>query len=663
MNLPHSDYRKTHIRTPRELYQGLDSLVYGFTGSARRLPMTVISFKMEALKISETAQTLKSMPSRILTEKMNELKRSFRRAKTGWQKLVPEALGLIVEAADRAVGLRPYPEQVMGALAMHRGYLAEMATGEGKSLTACLPAVLAAWTGKPCHIVTVNDYLAARDAVEMRKLYSMCQVTVGDVTSEMPPEERQKNYDKGVVYTTSKELVADFLRDRLRLGMLSHPSRRLIRKMLMPDVERNDGLVQRGLHTVLVDEADSVLIDEAVTPLIISRARENKPLEKASLAADGVVQQFSAGEDYIVDLKYKEIRLTEKAKVKLAASAGALPGIWRGETRRTELVLQALTAREFYHLDKQYIIDDGKVVIVDEFTGRLMPNRTWRQGLHQAVEAKEGLEVSHPSETLARLSFQKFFRFFEKISGMTGTAREAANEFWHIYGLPVVTIPTHEPCIRKMAPDRVFADSWQKLNAVLEDVKNIHNQGRPVLIGTRSVKVSEQLADMFSRAHLSYNLLNAIRHSEEARIVAAAGEQNRITIATNMAGRGTDIKLGRGVADLGGLHVIATERHESGRIDRQLFGRCARQGDPGSAQAFMSTEDELTERFVPAQMRTRLAKTIDKNWAGSRKLAQKTVIYAQKAAQRMAYKQRKNVLKMDNWLEEALSFSGPGLKF
>jgi preprotein translocase subunit SecA len=326
-------------------------------------------------------------------------------------------------------------------------------------------------------------------------------------------------------------------------------------------------------------------------------------------------------------------------------------------------VQQALTAREFYTRDKQYVVQEGKVAIVDEFTGRLMPNRTWRHGLHQAVEANEGLEVSNPSETLARLSFQRFFRCFRKLSGMTGTAEEATAGLWHGYTLPVLTVPTNKPCIRKLLPDAVFPTGVEKWAAIVQAIEASHQTGRPVLVGTRSVVASEKLAEMLTAKGLAFNLLNAVRHREEARIVAAAGEQGRITIATNMAGRGTDIKLGWSVAEKGGLHVMATERHESGRIDRQLFGRCARQGDPGSAQAFISVEDELIERFVPAAMRRRLMSALRGKTPGVNRLSQAALAHAQRAAQRLAYRQRRNVLQMDTWLEEALSFSGPGAEF
>jgi preprotein translocase subunit SecA len=661
--LPIQEYRRTHIVSPEELNQGLDGLVHGQIGRYHRRGSISRSFKKEALKISENALKLQHTSDRRLRERLGDIQDQFRRQAKGCEQLLAEALAIMVEVAERTLGLRPYPVQVMGAMALYKGYLAEMATGEGKSLTACLSATLAAWTGRPCHFVTVNDYLANRDAVEMRRFYAFCGVSVGCVMGEMPPEARRKNYEKGVVYTTLKELVADFLRDRLILGTYHNSSRRLLRQILQPQLRNHDGLVLRGLDTAIVDEADSVLIDEAVTPLIISRAQENGPMVEACRIAHRIAGSLKLGVDYHMDLKYREINFTDEGLNKVAQQTRLLPGIWQGAARREELILQALTAREFYKRDKQYVVQDGKVAIVDEFTGRLMPNRTWRHGLHQAVEANETLQVSNPSETLARLSFQQFFRFFKKLSGMTGTAQEATAELWHIYKLPVMTIPTNRPCKRKMIADTVFAGEAEKWEAVVKEIEKWHQSSRPVLVGTRSVKASEKLAVMLTARGRKFNLLNAVRHREEARIVAAAGEQDRITIATNMAGRGTDIKLGHGVAQMGGLHVIATERHESGRIDRQLFGRCARQGDPGSAQAFMSVEDELIQRFVPAPMRNRLASALRSKTPGAKRLTKTSLSYAQRAAQLLAFRQRRNVLKMDSWLEEALSFSGPASMF
>jgi preprotein translocase subunit SecA len=545
---------------------------------------------------------------------------------------------------------------------MHQGYLAEMATGEGKSLTACFPAILAGWTGRPCHIITVNDYLAGRDADEMKPFYSFCEVSVGYISGEMEPVERRTNYKKGVVYTTSKEILADFLRDRLKIGLSHQPSRRLIRHMLQCRRGRHEGLVMRGLDTAIVDEADSVLIDEAVTPLIISHPQENDHLLEACRTACEIAESLTSGVDYQTEQKYREMTLTKSGSKKIEALAAHLPGLWKGRARREELVMQALNAREFYHRDKQYAVQDGKVIIVDEFTGRLMPGRTWKHGLHQAIEAREGLDLSDPSETLARLSFQRFFRFFRNLSGMTGTASEASDELWHIYGLPVLSIPTHRPCLRKQLPDRVFPDDGKKWGAIADEIDRLHQTGRPVLAGTRSIRASERLAGMLERRGLPFNLLNAVRHSEEAAIVAAAGTQGAITIATNMAGRGTDIKLGRGVDRIGGLHVIATERHESNRIDRQLFGRCARQGDPGSAQAFISLDDELFRRFVPSQFRRLLFHAAEKKIPATQGIAEMCLAYAQKAAQRLAFRQRRGVLQMDSWMEDALSFTGSGVE-
>ncbi|MEA3416870.1 MAG: hypothetical protein U9R02_12070 [Thermodesulfobacteriota bacterium] len=663
MNLPAQDYRRTHFITPDKVPKGMDAMVHGLVGLYHRRLRFDRSIKKDAEKISAMADKLRHLSEQRLRKQLGEMAVRFRRYEKGHDKILNDVFAVIVEAADRILGLRLYPVQIMGGIALYKGYFTEMATGEGKSLTACLPAILAAWTGRPCHIVTVNDYLAERDADEMLPFYSFCGVSVGCVTSQMEPEQRRLHYGRGVVYTTSKELVADFLRDRLRIGSFYDSSRRLIRQMLLPRWEGSNGLVMRGMDTAIVDEADSVLIDEAVTPLIISRAQDNKPMAEIYRTGCGIAASLELDTDYHLDLKYKEVKLTKDALKKIEILSESLPGIWRGASRRVELIQQALTAREFYKEEKQYVIHDGKIVIVDEFTGRLMPNRTWRQGLHQAVEAKEGIDVTSPSETLARISFQRFFRFFRKLSGMTGTGQEAAGEFWHIYGLPFMSIPTNKPCIRKQISDAVFPDANRKWEAIVEEIVQCNKTGRPILIGTRNVRASEKLAEMLTVRGLDFNLLNAVRHKEEAVIVAAAGEQGRITIATNMAGRGTDIKLGRGVVELGGLHVIATERHESGRIDRQLFGRSARQGDPGSAQAFMSVDDELIQRFVPGPLRKQLASAIEKRKPGAKRLSETILSHAQRAAQRLAFRQRRNVLKMDTWLEDALSFTGPGSMF
>jgi preprotein translocase subunit SecA len=655
-----SDYHRLRFRKPPPLLKGLDAGLNRLVGAYRRRPARLRHLQEEAEAIDRLAPKYLSLSERALTEALFLFRELFRRGGAEAEAALHPSLAAVREMADRKLGLRPFLVQLMGSLALHWGYLAEMATGEGKTLTAGLAGVLAGWTGWPCHIITVNDYLVERDAHWLGPLYRACGVRVGFVTGAMPPERRVHNYACDVTYTTSKEVLADFLRDRLRLGDLDHPSRRLVRQLLVRSAPAGDGLVMRGLHTAFVDEADSVLIDEAVTPLIISTARPNATLKEACHAAFELVTGWQRGREYQVNLRYREVALTATGRELLENQCAGLSGLWRAPGRRQELVKQALVAREFFHNGRQFIVEDGRVVIVDEFTGRPMPQRTWTQGLHQAIEAEAGLEVTEPTETLARLSFQRFFRCYERLAGMTGTAREASAEFWQVYGLPVVSIPTNRPCIRVHHPDRVFVDAESKWQAVVEEIRRLHATGRPVLVGTRSVAASEQLARRLTTHGLDFRVLNATRLAEEASIVAGAGELGRITIATNMAGRGTDIRLGRGVVALGGLHVLATERHESGRVDRQLYGRSARQGDPGSAQAFVSTKDELIARYLAKPLQAWLRQAVARQAPGSSRIAAAAFVRAQARAQRLAFKQRCAVLRVDTWLDESLAFAGSG---
>ncbi|HEU5124904.1 MAG TPA: prepilin peptidase [Verrucomicrobiae bacterium] len=658
MLTPTQDFRRTDYRMPSRPLNGLDAWVDGFIGSYQRRSQVRDSLERDAAAINALAPQWMELSDHDLQQSLLEFRRQFHRGGKAVEKLLLPALAAIREAADRQLGMRPFPVQLMGALALHRGYLAEMATGEGKTLTAGIAAILAGWTQRPCHIITVNDYLVQRDAERLEPLYHFCGVRVGFVAAWMSESERVKNYGCNVTYVTSKELLADFLRDRLRLGKFQNPSRRLIQRMLLPQLQAQSGLVLRGLHTAIVDEADSVLIDEAVTPLILSAPHRNDSLREASEMAAELIGAFQRETDYRINIRHKEIELTEAGRGKLIAQANHLPGLWKGPDRRLELVVQALVAREFFHRDKQYIVEGDKLVIVDEFTGRPMPQRTWREGMHQAIEAKEGLPISDPTETIARLSFQRFFRCFHKLSGMTGTAREAAGEFWQVYHLPVVSIPTNRPCIREQWPDQVFADEASKWKSIQAEIERVHATNRPVLVGTRSVHASERLWRALAERGLEAKILNASRLKEEAEIIALAGEAGRIIIATNMAGRGTDIKLGHGVAKLGGLHVIATERHESGRVDRQLFGRSGRQGDPGSAQAFVSAEDELIRRYLPAVARKTLTEVLKRGVVGRERIAKAAFQLAQRNAQKLAYQQRRAVLRSDLWLDEALSFAG-----
>jgi len=657
-SLPTQDYRRSDYRVPPRPLIGLDALVNRYIGAYRARNSVAAGLFEEAEAIIRREPEYRDLTNAILQRRLLEFREHFRRGGRQLPQYVGPALAAIREAADRQLGLRAFPVQIMGALALHRGLLAEMATGEGKTLTAGLAAVLAGWSRRPCHVITVNDYLVERDAAWLETFFHFCGVRVGRVTGSAAPPERVKGYECDVTYVTSKELLADFLRDRLHLGRLQDPTRRLIRQLLQPQTAARSPLVLRGLHTAIVDEADSVLIDEAVTPLIISASHKNESLRNAALLAHEMVRELEPGTHYQINPRYKEVELTELGRDTLLDQSRKLPGLWQGSERRLELVVQALVAREFFHRDRQYILDNGKIVIVDEFTGRPMPQRTWQAGMHQAIEAKEGVAISDPTETVARLSFQRFFRCFYKLSGMSGTAREAGVELWQSYGLAVITIPPNRPCARQHWPDRYFATELAKWEAIAAEARRIHALGRPILIGTRSIVASERLGSILTAAGLEPRVLNAARLKEEANVVALAGGPGRITIATNMAGRGTDIKLGDGVAEAGGLHVIATERHESGRIDRQLFGRSGRQGDPGSAQAFVSVEDELIQRYLPGPARRLLASA----WQRDSKLKERLLAwgcgYAQNKAQNSARHQRHSLLRADLSTDQALSFTG-----
>ena len=656
---PSQFYRRTGYRKPRKLLSGADAAVNSLTGWVKRRSKVLDNLMSDAAEVDAMAPEWSELSDHELRQRLHGFREEFRRGGRAAEENLLPALAGLREAAERTLGLRPFRVQIAGALALHRGYLAEMATGEGKTLTAGLAAALSGWNPHPCHVITVNDYLVKRDAQWMGPFYKFCDIKVGTVTGGEQPEDRRKGHNQDVTYTTSKELLADFLRDRLRLAHLKQPAQRLVRNLLQPRraAELNEAVL-RGLHTVIVDEADSVLIDEAVTPLIISSPKENKALESVVAMASRIVKPLKKGRDYKVDIKYREIDLTDEGRDRISDQCDRLPGIWRSYDRREELIQQALVAREFFLKDKQYIVVDNKIVIVDEFTGRPMPQRSWRQGMHQAIEAKEGVEISHPTETTARLSFQRFFRFFHKISGMTGTAREAAREFWQVYRLPVISIPTNKPCVRVQESDRVYPLEAEKWTGVVEEIKRVHATGRPVLVGTRSVISSQKVADLLVEEGLQFQLLNAVHLMEEAQIISAAGEHGRITIATNMAGRGTDIKLGDGVSELGGLHVIGTERHESGRVDRQLFGRCGRQGDPGSVRMFISLEDELVKRHTGKLLASSVNSLLKSGLPGSRSAVHAAFSRAQGNAQKLAVKQRKAVLTTDTWMDEALSFTG-----
>lgn len=641
----------------KPLPRGLDAAWDVGAGlAARCIPRTKKLLK-RAERIVALEGELADLTDSRLRNEAERLREIFRRNRDGRADL-ELAFAVVREVASRQIGERPFAVQVAGALALSSGYVAEMATGEGKTLTATMAVTVAGWRGRGCHVITVNDYLAKRDADWMGRIYRFCGLKVGHIEQAMPPEDRRGAYNADITYCTNKEVTADFLRDRLVLGRLRGLSSVLLQKMAAGRQRLTEKLIQRGLYFAVVDEADSILVDEAVTPLIISGDAPNPEQTQTFTQACQIAHQLIVDEDYRIDHQYREIELTEPGRLKVGELSAGFGNIWKGVRRSREAITQALTAREFYQREKNYVIVEGKVVIVDDFTGRLMPDRTWRDGLHQAIEAKENVQVNAPKATYARVSFQRFFRLYRILSGMTGTAREAAGEFWQIYHLPVAVIPTNKPCVRKILPAIVLPTEEAKWKVVVREIRSIHDSRRPVLVGTRSIRASEHLGDLLKAEKLDHQVLNAIYHKQEAEIVARAGQPGHITVATNMAGRGTDIKLGRGVAQSGGLHVLSTESNESARIDRQLFGRGARQGDPGSAQAIVSLEDEIIRRHAGrlAGLLKNRHNTGDKPISSV--LTRRLFDLAHRRAEKLALRQRKSVLKTDHWLDEQLGFAG-----
>ncbi|MBF0602398.1 MAG: prepilin peptidase [Nitrospirae bacterium] len=654
MNRVTNDYHRLNFITPKPLHTGLDRMVHAVVGRSVNHSRRPALLKNRVQGILTQAEGLRAISDARLDEIIRNLTTELR-LHPGNEPLFDQGLACLVEIADRTLGMRPYPVQLTGVLVINQGQLAEMATGEGKTLTIGLASVLAGWRGRPCHVLTANGYLAQRDAETMAPLVQRCRLTIGSITDETPPEERRRTYAMSIVYTTSKDLMADFLKDSLTLRQNRQPQRHAINKLFMGAASADISLLLNGLATVIVDEADSLLIDEAVTPLIISAKRENPDLMDAIRQAGVIAHGLVAGRDFTVNDRYREVRLTALGEQRLEQATATLPPLWQAPGRREEIIRNALTVRLFFKRDQHYVIQGDKLVLLDEFTGRLMADRSLSAGLHQALELFEGLPGTPPTETMARLTFQKFFRMFRHLSGVSGTAREASGEFWHVYNLPVQPIPTHKPVARVMFPTLVFANKEKKWDGVIAAIVGMHQTGRPILVGTRSVDDSENLAQRLVVQGLTVEILNAVRHKEEARIVSGAGDIGRITIATNMAGRGTDITLTDACKALGGLHVIATELNESTRIDRQLFGRCSRQGDRGSAQAFISLEDELFVRFVPKFIQAIVTLMIKNPGPKMSWLVQKLFTFSQRKAQKLAYQRREAILRADTWLEENMN--------
>ena len=531
-------------------------------------------FMKIADQIEAKSDEYEKLTDKQLQHKTEEFKKELEKGKT-LDDILVDAFATVREAAKRVINEKPFYTQVLGALAIHYGNIAEMKTGEGKTLTSVMPAYLNALTGEGVHIITVNEYLASRDAAWMGQIFEFLGLTVGTNLRDLSPAEKRERYNCDVLYSTNNEIGFDYLRDNM--------------------VVRKEDRVQRPLNFAIVDEVDSVLIDEARTPLIISGGAMHSNNQYTD--AQRFVRDLKENEDFIIDEKTKSINLTDEGSKKCEKFYGIDNMYDIKYSALVHHINQALRANFTMKNEVDYVVQDGKVVIVDQFTGRLMQGRAFSEGLHQAIEAKEGVKINEETKTLATITFQNLFRMYKKLSGMTGTAKTEEEEFRNIYNMYVIQIPTNKPVIRKDMADLIFATIQDKYNAIIKEIKERHATGQPVLVGTIAIETSELISNMLKKERIKHEVLNAKNHAREAEIIAKAGEIGSVTIATNMAGRGTDIKLGEGVKELGGLCVIGTERHESRRIDNQLRGRAGRQGDPGYTQFFVSFEDDLMVRF------------------------------------------------------------------
>ena len=582
-------------------------------------------------KINSLEGEMQSLSSANLAAKTAEFKVRLQKGET-LDDILPEAFAVVREASKRVTGMRHFDVQMIGGVVLHRGKIAEMRTGEGKTLVATAPVYLNALTGKGVHVVTVNDYLAKRDSEDMGRIYKALGLSVGLIVHDMDFPARKAAYASDITYGTNNEFGFDYLRDNM--------------------VVDENQMVQRELNYCIVDEVDSILIDEARTPLIISGPGEKSTDLYRVLAQ--VVAKMDEGEDYTVDEKQKQVAPTEKGIAKAEKMLG-IGNLYDNEhgVDYSHQIMCALKAKALMHRDRDYVVKDGQVIIVDEFTGRLMFGRRFSEGLHQAIEAKEGVKVERESQTLATITFQNYFRMYNKLAGMTGTAKTEEQEFQKIYNLPVVVVPTNKPMIRVDYPDVIYKTRIAKYKAAVNEIEECHNSGRPVLVGTTSIAQSEELSAMLNRRNIPHNVLNAKYHEKEAEIISHAGQYGAVTIATNMAGRGTDITLGEGVPELGGLHIIGTERHESRRIDNQLRGRCARQGDPGSSKFFLSLEDDLMRLFGSdsiAGIMDKLGMEDDEPIEHS--LVTKSIENAQKKVEARNFSIRKHVLEYDDVMNQ-----------
>ena len=607
----------------------LEGLMKKIFGDPNEKELKSVQVYVDAVNALE--KDIENMSDASLAEKTAEFRDRIAKGAT-LDDILPEAFAVVREASKRVLGLRHFDVQLVGGCVLHRGKIAEMRTGEGKTLVATLPAYLNALTGKGVHIVTVNEYLAHRDSQEMGRVFNFLGLSVGLIIHGLDFPERKAAYAADITYGTNNEFGFDYLRDNMVVSL--------------------DQMVQRPLNYAIVDEVDSILVDEARTPLIISGPGEKSTDLYKVLAR--VVAQLVEGEDYTVDEKLKTAAPTEVGIAKAEKMLG-VANMYAGEASIdfSHQLMQALKAKAIMHRDRDYVVKDGEVIIVDEFTGRLMFGRRFSEGLHQAIEAKEGVKVERESQTLATITFQNYFRMYDKLSGMTGTAKTEEQEFQKIYGLDVIVIPTNKPNQRIDYPDVIYKTKNAKYKAAANEIEECHKSGRPVLVGTTSIVQSEELSGILKKRGIPHTVLNAKFHEKEAEIIAGAGQFGAVTIATNMAGRGTDIVLGEGVPALGGLHIVGTERHESRRIDNQLRGRCARQGDPGSTRFYLSLEDDLMRLFGSDNISSIMDKLgMEEDEPIEHSLVTKSIESAQKKVESRNFDMRKHVLEYDDVMNQ-----------
>ncbi|MBN2826263.1 MAG: hypothetical protein JXQ76_13110 [Campylobacterales bacterium] len=649
-----SAYLKRNIDAEIKTRSWFDEKVHALVGKAQSLYPHRRQLTKEAKIIHALSLEYSRLDERELDSALQKSRNAIRQQRTTNEEIY-QALALVCEASFRSLGIRPYEVQIMGALAIQRNFIIQMSTGEGKTITAALAGVIKGWEGKGCHVITSNGYLAKRDAQIMSPLYRRCFLSVAALQQGMPTHERQKVYKAHVIYSTSNELLADFLRDQLDSNDAT-----CYDTFLLNQLQRNysNAQVSQGLHSVIIDEADSVLADDAITPLIISIPRANIPLQNAIKTAYHLSKKLYAPNDYTTNAKHKEVYLTPKGKEHIETLAQALPPIWRSLNRVEYLIKQALIVKEFYKEGVEYVIAEDKVVIIDQKTGRLKPDSSWGSGLHQAVEAREGLELSDPVETHIKMSFQRFFRLYKNISGMSGTLQRLQGELWSIYGLQTITIPKRIPNQYTIYPPKIHKTTQEKFEATLQHIQTMHQTQRPILIGTTTLNDSKELSYRLTQLGIEHQLLHALYHEEEAQIVAKAGEVGKVTIATNMAGRGTDISLSQEVVELGGLHVVSTQKNDSKRIDMQLFGRCARQGQAGSVQEILSLKDELLTKTLSPKIINFLTHKLETKWG--KQLALTIYAIIQTLKDKKASSIRKKMLENDFSMSRNLSFSNRG---